>query len=45
MPWSAMQIHHRVKLGPLKEAVCAENHGSIFNDKLHPMSEADKPDF
>lgn len=45
MPWSATQIYHRVKLGPLMEAVCAENHGSIFNDRLHPMPEADKPDF
>lgn len=32
-------------LGPITEAVCAENHGSMFNDKIHPMPTADKPDF
>ena len=45
MPWSGMQIYHRTKLGPITEAVCAENHGSMFNDKLHPMPTADRPDF
>ena len=45
MAWSAMQIYHRVKLGPITEAVCPENHGSFFNDKIHPMPQADKPDF
>jgi len=45
MPWSGMQIYHRTKLGPITEAVCAENHGSMFNDKIHPMPTAEKPDF
>jgi hypothetical protein len=45
MPWSGMQIYHRTKLGVITEAVCAENHGSMFNDKIHPMPTADKPDF
>lgn len=45
MPWSGMQIYHRTKLGPITEAVCAENHGSMFNDRFHPMPTADKPDF
>jgi hypothetical protein len=45
MPWSGMQIYHRKDLGPITEAVCAENHGSMFNDKIHPMPTADKPDF
>ncbi len=45
MPWSAMQIYHRVKEGPITEAVCAENHGSVFNDPHHPMPEARTPDF
>jgi hypothetical protein len=45
MLWSAMQTFHRMRLGPLLEAVCPENRGSPFNDLAHPMPEASKPDF
>jgi len=44
-PWSAMQTFHREKLGAILEAVCPENRGSPFNDRGHPMPQADKPDF
>jgi len=45
MPWSGMQIYHRKNEGPITEAVCAENHGSFFNDPRHPMPQAKTPDF
>jgi hypothetical protein len=29
--------------GPIAE--CAENNGDTFNQNLHPIPQADKPDF
>jgi hypothetical protein len=48
MPWNAVQRYrrdHRPSEVPLHEMVCAENNGDHFNQGLHPIPQADKPDF
>ena len=48
MPWSARQRYRRDQRPtevPLHEMVCAENNGDHFSQGLHPIPQADKPDF
>jgi hypothetical protein len=48
MPWNAVQRYrrdHRPSEVPLHEMVCAENNGDHFSQGLHPIPQADKPDF
>jgi hypothetical protein len=48
MPWTAVQRYrrdHRDGEVPLHEMVCAENNADHFNQGLHPIPQADTPDF
>jgi len=48
MPWSARQRYRRDQRPtevPLHEMVCAKNNGDHFSQGLHPIPQADKPDF
>ena len=44
-PWNAVQRYRRTDLGPLSEAVCAENNQDHFDQGLEPIPQDETPDF
>jgi len=43
-PITMMRKWNKVR-APLSETVCAENNADHFNENLHPIPQADRPDF